>query len=97
MTLPGRDPATYILPGYRDRFLASYWPGAVAEDVDRCGYDTGAGWNPARCGEEEPCWQHGDLSCWCGARPVTHVCCYAAMLGVCGAPLCAAHQCRTHG
>lgn len=82
----------YILPESLGSYCSSCWQPFRQEEVDRCGYGTGAGWHPGRCGEETPCWRHHDLVCRkCGA-PATEACSFAGASFVCGEPLCKEHE-----
>lgn len=89
--------ATYLrMDQDADQFRKWYDPTATQRDlVQGCGYDVGAGWNPAKCGEPIPCPKHGALVCSIRGckEPVTEACgdC-GSSLGVCGAPLCYGHR-----
>ena len=100
MTTPAADVykefTEYVLNP--DSYKQYYSPAARAEEVtNRCGYGIGAGWHPARCGNELPCAEHSNLKCACGEL-ATEACSYAGML-VCGFPACKrhAHNCGRHG
>jgi hypothetical protein len=57
-----------------------------------CGFERA--WLP-RCPKPQPCPEHAEAKCWCGARAVRE--CPYAMGLICGAPLCSEHRgCEGH-
>ena len=77
----------YILPRHIESCLHSYYPSFQCELVSgRCGYDLGAGWNPARCGNTVPCAEHSGI-CQEHGFPAIGGCVYTGMF-VCGSPVC---------
>lgn len=97
MQITGPGTPRYVLPEY---LKTTPWKpqGHIAEVDGRCGYDLGAGWNPARCGEMIPCPVHADARCVNCGEPATEACCFAGSIAVCGNPLCVQHkgECRAH-
>ena len=81
-----------------ESYLRHYYNGAQVETVDGlCGYDTGAGWHPGKCGNPEPCLKHGALRCFCGAQ-ARFACPDCSGQFVCGQPVCSQHRdgCKKH-
>jgi hypothetical protein len=87
----------YILPDRLESYKRYYAFNITTEAVEnRCGYDIGAGWHPAKCGNPNPCPDHAHLKCWCGKQAL-NACSYAGSIGVCGNPICGDHElCNMH-
>ncbi len=94
ITSPARNPdyPLFILPESVDGYVRGDSRATASIVEGRCGYDIGAGWHPARCGNLEPCPEHGGLTCAKCGGPALFACSFAGGSFVCGKPVCETHQ-----